>query len=120
LHFRGIFSLLAIIAFFGPRFQDGFGLGQARQACLPQGEFVAHDQASGHLALSDAFAQGEQFVNLGAQVGLEGQQVLGAHRLALGGIGMALGAIEADVAQLQHPGELGQQQDLHEEILQLG
>ena len=48
------------------------------------------------------------------------QEMLIAHRFALGGVGMNLGSVKADVAQLEHPGHVGQQQHLHEQILQFG
>jgi hypothetical protein len=75
---------------------------------------------SGKFARIDAFAQREQFLDLRAQMRLQGQQVLIADGFAFGGIGMDLGSIQADVAQLQHTSHLGQQQHLHEQILQLG
>ena len=70
--------------------------------------------------LVDALTQGEQFVNFSPQMRFQRQEVLIAHSLTLGGIGMDLGPIETDVAQLQHPSHLGQHQHLDEQILEFG
>ncbi len=51
LHLCIILGLLQRRSFFRSRFQDGFGFGQARQAHLPDGDFVAHHQPIWQLSL---------------------------------------------------------------------
>lgn len=61
-------SLLGFIAFLGPGFSDGFRLGQVGQPFLAKGDFIGDDQLLGHLRLLGVLGEGEQRVNLSAQL----------------------------------------------------
>ncbi len=62
LHLGIIVCLLRRRSFGGPRLQHRFGFGQARQASLPDSDFIAHHQAIGQVALIDALTQDEQLL----------------------------------------------------------
>src|SRR5439155_25905632 len=62
--------------------------------------------------------EGEQRVDLRAQLVVEFAQTLVTNRTALGGIGVDFGAVQTDVAQGQHPKFLGVQEDVHKEVFQ--
>ena len=87
---------------------------------LVEGDFLAHDHTLRDVALVGPFAERKQLFDLSAQVRLQGEQVLVTDGMTLGGIGVDLGPVQADGAQLQHPCDLGQQQHLDEQVLQGG
>ena len=61
--------------------------------------------------------QGQQVLHLLAQWGLQFAQASVTHGMMLGSVRMDLTAIQADVAQFQHSGQLGQQENLHKQFL---
>src|SRR2546421_8208112 len=119
-HLGLILCLLGCCTFLGTSFQQRFSLRQPRQAILAPRDLVAHHQPIGYLWLLALFAQGKQFLDLSSQLSLHLSQPFVADRFALGGIGMHLGSIQADGPQFQYARLLGQQEHLHEEVLQLG
>ena len=66
------------------------------------------------------FAQRQQLMHFLAQLGFHFAQPFVADRFALGSVRMNFAAIQAEVAQLQHPRHLRQQQDLHKQLVELG
>ncbi len=104
----------------GTRLQHRFGFRQPHQAILAPRNLVAHHQPIGDLWLIALFTQGEQLLDLASQLRLHLQQPLVTDRIMLGGIGMDLGPVQTDRPQLQHARLLGEQQNLHKEVLQLG
>ncbi len=99
--------------------QDGLGLGQVCQTFLPPGHFRRPVQLGRQgFALVGLLAQRQQFRHFLAQAFFHLEQALPTHGVALGSIGVDLGAVQAEVAQLQHPGGFGQEQDLDEHLLE--
>ncbi len=84
---------------------------------LPPPDFVLDIHPGRNDGLVGYFSQCQQFRHLLLQIRFDGHQPLVAHRLTLGGVGVDLAPIQADVAQFQHPHRLRQQQDLHEQLL---
>lgn len=112
-YFGVVSSLLGCIAFLGPGFSDGFRLAQVGRPLLAKGDFIGDDQPLGHFRLLGLLGEGEQPVDLRAQVAVEFEQTFVTDRTALGGISVDFGAVQADVSQGQHPNFLGVQEDMH-------
>ncbi len=115
-----VLSLLGRLPFLSVCLEHFLGLGQSGQAFLAQGDLVGHVQAFRHVVAVGLFGQQKQLIYFGTQVRFQLEQTLVADGLALGGIGMHLGTVHADVAQLEITGGLGQQQHLDEQRFDLG
>src|SRR5205085_505458 len=66
-----------------------------------------------------SFGEGKEFVDFCLQEELDLQETFVANRFTLGSVGMDLAAVDADVSQLQQSHRLCQEEDLHEQILEL-
>jgi hypothetical protein len=99
--------LLGLIAFLGAGFYDSFCLRQVDPPLVAQGDCVGDDHALGSLRLLGLLGESEPRVDLHAQLAVEVEQTLGTDRTALGGIGVAFGAVQTAVAQGQPPKFLG-------------
>jgi len=92
---------------------------QVSQSVLPPRDLVAHDHPVGPFARVRPLRQREQLLDLGTQLRLDLLQPFVADRLALGGVGVDLGPIQAERAQREHARFLRQQQHLHEQVLEV-
>ena len=63
---------------------------------------------AGHFVAIGLFGEPKQLIDFGTQAAFQCQQALGADGLTLGSIRMHLGAVHADVAELEIAGRLGQ------------
>ncbi len=118
--FRFVRSAFGLIAFLRAGCQHRFRLRQIGQALLATGDCIGEDQPVGQGHLVRLLAEREQLVDFGVQLMFEFQQTLGTDGMAFGGVGVDLGAVQADVAQLQHARGLGQEQDLHKQVFEFG
>ena len=107
--------------FSGTFFQNGLGLREIGETLLTKGNLVGQVQPFRQLqvALVGPFTQLKQLADLGPEPVLDFKQPFVADRLALGGIGVNLAAVQTDVAQLEHTSRLCQEQDLHKQLLDL-
>ena len=64
--------------------------------------------------------EGEQLVDLSAQLAIEFEQTLVTDRTALGGISVDFGSVQTNVSQGQHTHFLGVQEDVHKKVFQCG
>ena len=101
---------------------EGLSLALARRAevFLAQGNLVAHVHTFGYFVAIGLFGQPKQLLHFGPQVSFQLEQALVTDGLTLVGIGVHLRTVDADVAELEVTGGLGQQQDLDEQLFDLG
>ena len=118
-HLRFVLRLLRRFALLGPGVNDRLGFRQTRQSRFAQRNLVADHQAIGQVAPVGPLAQGQQLRDLGLQLRPDLQQALVAHGVAFRGVRVDLAAVEAERPQLQHSHHSGQQQDLHEEPVEV-
>ena len=85
----------------------------SRRVAPGVGHLIGEDDPIGQARLLRLLAQREQLVDLGAQL------VCGPARFAALRVGVKLGAVQADVAHLQHVGSLRQQR-LHKQVFDFG
>jgi hypothetical protein len=106
--FRFVLSAFGLIAFLRAGCQHRLRLRQMSQALLATGDCIGEDQPGGQGPLVCLRAAREQRVDFGAHLMFAFQQTLGTDGMAFGGVGVDLGAVQADGAQLQHARCLGQ------------
>ena len=95
------------------------GPGDGRQAFLAARQLGGQVQSVRRLAVVRFFGLTQQFGHLGLDLRFEFVGVFPAQGLVPGGVGLDLGAVEADLAQFQTAHLLGDQQNLHEQRRQL-
>ncbi len=118
-HFLRVFCLLALKTLFCPRLQLGTGFSQLLQALVAQRQFVWYRHAVGNVGGVGGLRLGQQFGDLGFQLRLDLARAPIRKRAVAAGIGMDLGAIQANRAQPHHAHLARQQQHLHEQLLDL-
>ena len=115
-----VFGLLPGVPFGGPPLDLGLGPGDGRQAFFAARQLGGQVQSvRRRLAAVRFFGLTQQFGHLGLELGFKFVGVFPTQGLVLGGVGLDLGAVEADLAQFQAAHLLGDQQNLHEQRRQL-
>src|SRR3954470_11701335 len=89
------------------------------QALLAPGQFVWDRHPVRHIRLIRRLRLGHQLRNFSLQLGFDPARMLIRQRAVAAGVGVDLGAVERDGAQLQHADLTGELQYLHEQGLDL-
>jgi hypothetical protein len=85
---------------------------------LAKGQCIGADYPLREIHLLGVLGEGEQLVDLSAQLAVEFKQTLVTDRTAFGGIGVYFGSIKTHIAQGQPPKFLGVQEKVHKEVVQ--
>jgi hypothetical protein len=118
--FRLRLGAFGLVAFRCAGFPHRLGLGPGGQSRLASGPLIGADAPIGPAHLRRLLAQREPLVDLGAPLVCEFQQTLVTHGVAWGRVGVTRGAVQADVAQLQHVGRWRPHPDLHPQLFDFG
>ena len=96
---RLVVGLLAGVALGGARIDLALGLGDGRQAVLAALELLGHAHPVGDVGAIRLLGQRQQFLDFRLEVRLDGLGVPIAQGAVTAGVGVDLGAVEADAAK---------------------
>ncbi len=119
LHFGAELGLLFLVTGFRSLFDLRLGRRDGLELIFPAGDLGRDAQAFGQLTLVGRFGQDQQFLDFLLELDF---QLLGMpirQGAVPGGVGVYLGAVEADIAESAQAVGLGNLQNLHEEGLEL-
>ncbi len=119
-HFLFVLGLLPRVALRRPRLKFRLGRDDHRQAVFATGQLLRHAHPLRHLGRVGRLAQRHQRRHLGPQPGFDLAGALPRQRTVPARVGVDLRAVQRHRAQLQHAGLARQQQNIHEQLLDLG
>jgi hypothetical protein len=94
-----VLRLPLLVSLLGPRFHPGLRRGNRRQAILPTLDLVGQTHPVGHQRLIRSFRQGQQLLHFGLQLRFDLLGVSIRQRAVPAGVGVNLGAVQADSAK---------------------
>jgi hypothetical protein len=103
-----VVGLLAGVALGGARLDLALGRGDGRQAVLAALEFIGHAHPVGDVGTVGLRGQRQQLLDLGLELRLDGLGMPIGQGAVTAGIGVDLGAVEADACRSGSTGSRGQ------------
>ena len=108
-----------MITFLGPGGDLGLGFSHGGETVFASPDFCRQVDTIGDIGLVGLFRQGEQFLHFGLQLCFQLLNVPVRERAVARGVGLHLGAVQADIAEFEQFHFPGQFEHLNEQLREL-